>query len=456
MSELTKRDANGRPGERENLDAGAKTLRTGLLGERLSHSLSPHLHGLLGDRGYKLIELSPDELAPFVRSDEWDALNVTIPYKRDVMALCDELTERAAAIGSVNTLVRRNGRVVGDNTDFAGFCDLVRGTNFAGKKVCVLGSGGASLTVQAASRALGAREIVVVSRSGGASAARSGSADAVTAARSGSAVAETVTYADSSRYADADILVNTTPVGMFPNTDDCPIDLALFTNLSAVFDLIYNPLRTVLVTEARRRGIAAAGGIRMLCTQAYEARRVFGDEPEITESEYYRRALRANENVVFVGMPGCGKSTLGRVIAERFKKTFVDTDAEIVKRAGKPIPEIFADEGEAAFRDLESEIVAECAARFGQSVATGGGTILREENRRAIKANSFVIWLDCPLENLSRANRPLSSSPEAVERLWRERSAIYREIADVRVAVDPNNSRNVSRIINAIEKRYSK
>ena len=411
---------------------GETKLRTGLIGEKLSHSLSPHLHALLGDRGYKLIELAPDEVAPFVRSDNWDALNVTIPYKRDVIPLCDELTERAASIGSVNTLVRRGGRIIGDNTDFAGFCDLVRGTSFAGKKVCVLGSGGASLTVQAASRALGAREVVVVSRSG------------------------EVTYADADRYVDADILVNATPVGMFPNTDDCPIDLAIFGSLEAVFDLIYNPLRTVLVTEARRRGIAAAGGMRMLCTQAHEARRVFGDEPEMTESEFFRRALRSNENVVFVGMPGCGKSTLGRVIAERFKKKFVDTDNEIVRRAGKPIPEIFASDGEAAFRDLESEVVAEVASRFGQSVATGGGAILREENRRAIKANSFVIWLDCPLENLSTAGRPLSSSPEAVEKLWRERSAIYREIADVRIAVDPNNARNVSRIIGALERRYQK
>ena len=412
-------------------------LRTGLVGERLSHSLSPHLHALLGDRNYRLIELSPAEVAPFLRSDGWDALNVTIPYKRDVVPLCDELTERAAAIGSVNTLVRRDGRIVGDNTDFAGFCDLVRGTSFANKKVCVLGSGGASLTVRAASRALGAREIVVVSRSGAKD-------------------AETAAYSDTERYADADILVNTTPVGMFPNTNDCPIDLSLFLNLSAVFDLIYNPLRTVLVAEARRRGIAASGGMRMLCTQAHEARRVFGDEPAMTECEFYRRALRANENVVFVGMPGCGKSTLARVIAERYRKTLVDTDAEIVKRAGRTIPEIFAANGEAAFRDLESAVVAEIASRFGQSVATGGGAILREENRRAIKANSFVIWLDCPLGNLSTAGRPLSSSPQAIERLWRERGAIYREIADVRIAVDPNNARNVSRIINAIEKRYSK
>lgn len=409
-----------------------KTLRTGLIGERLSHSLSPHLHSLLGDKGYRLIELSPDELAPFLASVEWDALNVTIPYKRDVMALCDELTARAREIGSVNTIVRKDGKIIGDNTDFAGFCDLVRGTSFAGKKVCVLGSGGASLTVQAASRYLGAREVVVVSRSAG------------------------VTYADAERFADADILVNATPVGMFPNTDECPIDLSVFSNLSAVFDLIYNPLRTVLVSGARKRGIAAAGGMRMLCTQAYEARRVFGDEPEISESEFYRRALRANENVVFVGMPGCGKSTLGRMIAERFKKKFVDTDEEIVKRAGRSIPEIFAEEGEEAFRDLESKVVAETASRFGQSIATGGGAILREANRRALKANSFVIWLDCPIENLSTSGRPLSSSPEAVGRLWRERSAIYREIADVRIAVDPNNARNVSRIIGALERRYRK
>lgn len=407
-------------------------LRTGLIGEHLSHSLSPHLHSLLGDRSYRLIELSPDKLAPFIRSDKWDALNVTIPYKKDVIPLCDELTGRAAAIGSVNTLVRRDGRVIGDNTDFAGFTDLVRGTSFAGKKVCVLGSGGASLTVQAASRTLGAREIVVVSRRG------------------------EVTYADAARFADSDILVNATPVGMFPHADECPVELALFTKLEAVFDLIYNPLRTRLVSEARRRGIASAGGMRMLCTQAHEARRVFGDDVQMSECEFYRRALSANENVVFVGMPGCGKSTLGYLIGERFKKKVVDTDNEVVKLAGKPIPAIFAEDGEKAFRDLESEVVARVASRFGQSIATGGGAILREENRRALKANSFVIWLDCPLDKLSTGGRPLSSSPEALKRLWRERNEIYREIADVHIEVDPNNARNVSRIVNAIHNRYNK
>ena len=407
-------------------------LRTGLIGERLGHSLSPRLHSLLGDRDYRLIELKPDEVGPFVRSDEWDALNVTIPYKRDVIPYCDSLTERARAIGSVNTLVRRQGKITGDNTDYAGFSDLVCGASFVAKKVCVLGSGGASLTVQAVSRALGAREIVVVSRHG------------------------EVTYDNVERYADADVLVNATPVGMFPDSDKCPIDLDVFKSLSVVFDLIYNPLRTVLVTEARRRGICAHGGLRMLCTQAHEARKVFGDEVNISKDDFYRQALRRNENIAFVGMPGCGKSTLARMIAERFKMKFVDTDVEIVARAGKPIPQIFAEDGEAAFRKIEREVVADVASRFGQSIATGGGAILAEENRRKLKSNSFVIRLDCPLERLSTGGRPLSSSPEALERLWRERNALYREIADVYLPVDPNNTKNVSRIVNALDRRYSK
>lgn len=411
---------------------GERKLRTGLVGEKLGHSRSPYLHSVLGDSDYRLIELAPDELGAFITSDGWDALNVTIPYKRDVMAYCDELTSRAQLIGSVNTLVRRDGRIIGDNTDFVGFCDMVRGTSFSGKKVCVLGSGGASLTVQAASREMGAREVVVVSRSG------------------------EVTYSDVGRFADSDILVNTTPVGMFPNTDGCPIDLDSFRNLSAVFDLIYNPLSTRIVLEARRRGITSRGGMRMLCSQAHEARVVFGDTPNISKDAFCNTVLRAHENIVFVGMPGCGKSTLARVIADRFKAQLVDTDNEIVRRAGKSIPEIFADSSETAFRDLESEVVRDACSRFGQVIATGGGSILREENRLAIKANSLVIWLDCPIEKLSTHGRPLSSSPEAVERLWSERAKIYQEISDIRIPVDPNNARNVSHIINALERRYNR
>lgn len=411
---------------------GEKKMRTGLVGEKLGHSRSPYLHSLLGDSDYRLIELSPDELGKFITSDTWDALNVTIPYKRDVMTYCDELTERASLIGSVNALVRRDGRIIGDNTDFAGFCDMVQGTSFAAKKVCVLGSGGASLTVQAACRELGAREVVVVSRRG------------------------EVTYDNVERFRDADILVNTTPVGMLPDSDGCPVDLDRFQNLSAVFDLIFNPLCTRLVIEARERGIAAVGGMRMLCTQAHEARLFFGDTPPLSRDELYSTVMRAHENVVFVGMPGCGKSTLARVIADRFKAKFIDTDSEIIERAGKPIPQIFADSGEAAFRALESEVVRDVCARFGQVIATGGGAILREENRRAIKWNSFVIWLDCPTERLSTHGRPLSSSPEAVKKLWTERAHLYREIADVRISVDPDNARNVSRIINALDRRYNK
>lgn len=411
---------------------GASKLRTGLIGGKLGHSRSPYLHSVLGDGDYRLTELTPDELGPFMTSDKWDALNVTIPYKRDVMKYCDELTERARLIGSVNTVVRRNGRILGDNTDFAGFCDMVRGTSFSGKKVCILGSGGASLTVQAASREMGAREIVVVSRSGD------------------------ITYADTGRYADADILVNTTPVGMFPETDACPVDPDIFTNLSAVFDLIYNPLCTRLILWAKARGLVACGGMRMLCTQAHEARTVFGDAPTVSRDDFYNTVIRAHENIVFVGMPGCGKSTLARVISERFRSKLVDTDAEIVRLAGKQIPEIFKDSGEAAFRDLESEVVRDVCATFGQVIATGGGSVLRNENRLAMKANSFVIWLDCPIGKLSTHGRPLSSSPEALKKLWEERAQIYRDIADVRIPVDPNNAKNVSHIINALDRRYGK
>ena len=408
--------------------------RTGLIGRSLPHSLSPYLHSLLGDGAYRLIELEPGELEDFILGGEWDALNVTIPYKTAVMPFCDVLTERARAIGSVNSLVRRGGQIIGDNTDFPGFCEMTRGISFTGRKVAVLGSGGASKTVQAAAKSMGAREVVVISRSGG--------------------DGEVCGYDDVSRYADADILVNATPVGMFPNAGEAPISLDLFGQLSAVLDLVYNPLRTRLVLDARDRGIGARGGLRMLCAQAVGARRFFGDE-NVADADALERAVkRAKENVVFVGMPGSGKSTFARVIAERLKKKLIDTDAEIVKAAGMTIPEIFEKYGEAHFRELEKKAVADAASQMGAVIATGGGSLTDRDNCLMLRSNSFIIWADCPLSRLATAGRPLSSSPEAIAKLYRERASVYRETADVRIAVQPDNAKNVGRIIGALEWHY--
>ena len=406
-------------------------MRCGLLGKTLGHSLSPYLHSLLGDPDYRLFEVPEDGVADFINGGEWDALNVTIPYKKTVIPFCDSLSDRAQSVGAVNTLVRRDGRIYGDNTDFAGFCDMASGISFAGKKVAVLGSGGASATVQAAARFMGAREITVVSRSGN------------------------CRYENKEVYSDADILVNTTPVGMYPDADGAPLEPGIFTNLSAVLDLIYNPLRTRLVLEAQKLGIEARGGLRMLCTQAHEARRIFtGNEPELSADSLFSTVLRRKENIVFVGMPGCGKSTFARMIADRYKKTLFDTDSVIAERAGMTIPEIFEKYGEAHFRALEKEAVTEASLEMGAVIATGGGSVLDPDNRRMLRSNSFVIYLDCPVENLATAGRPLSSSQDKVRRLYRERAGIYREVSDAKIDVTQDNSRNIARIIGVTEHRY--
>lgn len=406
-------------------------MKCGLLGKTLGHSLSPYLHSILGDPDYALFEIAEEDVADFIANGDWDALNVTIPYKKSVIPFCDELSDRAKMIGSVNTLVKRDGMLYGDNTDFAGFCDMASGISFKGKKVAVLGSGGASVTVQAAARHMGAREVVVVSRSG------------------------ECRYEHAEKYADAEILVNTTPVGMFPNSECSPVELGIFTHLTAVLDLIYNPLRTRLILDAEARGLEVRGGLRMLCTQAHEARRVFiGGEPVVTADKLYGTVLRTKENVVFIGMPGCGKSTFGRVIAERYKKKLIDTDTVIVERAGMSIPEIFEKYGEAHFRALEKEVVRDCCREMGAVIATGGGSILDVDNRAEMRSNSFVIYLDCPVDKLATGGRPLSSSPEKVERLFRERSSIYREVADAKIDVSEDNTRNIGRIIAAMEHRY--
>ena len=417
-------------------------IRTGLIGEKLPHSLSPYLHSLLGDPDYSLIELNPDELERYLLGGTWDALNVTIPYKKAVIPYCGALTDRARQIGAANSLVRRaDGVIVGDNTDFAGFCELVRGIHFAGRKVAILGSGGAGTTVTAASLSLGAREIVVISRLG------NGTTEGKVT---------TVGYSDTDRFEDADILVNATPVGMYPDTDKMPIDLSLFGSISADVDLIYNPLRTRLILDARRRGIGARSGLRMLCAQAVEARRFFGCEPEKDSFALERQIIHAKENVVFVGMPGSGKSTIARLIAERYKRKYIDTDALVIKDAGLTIPDIFAKYGEARFRELERKAVAEASSQMGAVIATGGGSILDADNCLALRSNGFIIWLDCPPKRLATGGRPLSSSPEAIEKMYRERHAIYRETADVRIAVQPDNANNIGRIIGALEWHYKR
>ncbi|MDR0883118.1 MAG: AAA family ATPase [Oscillospiraceae bacterium] len=393
-----------------------KTLEYGLLGRTLAHSCSPELHGLMRPYAYELVELEPDAVADFLRHGDYRGLNVTIPYKRDAFALCDSLSDVARQIGAVNTVVRRaDGTLYGDNTDYAGFCFACAraGISFAGETVLILGGGGTSQTAQAAVRTLGAAQVVVLDLTGA------------------------HTYAELPLHRHCTRIVNTTPVGMYPHGDDAPlVDLRDFPACGGVVDVIYNPLRTRLVAQATALGIPATGGLPMLAAQAKYAGDVFTGEvlPDDIIETALAALLKTRENVALIGMPGCGKTTVGKRLAAQLGLDFVDTDAVIAARAGKEIPCIFAEDGQEAFRDLEEAVLADLAAQGGQVIACGGGAVLRETNRRALRWNSRVVWLERDLSALEIAGRPLSAGGDgALAQLWAQREPLYRALADVRV-----------------------
>lgn len=390
----------------------------GLLGRKLGHSWSPPIHTALGCEGYRLIELEPEELGEFLSQSEIGGLNVTIPYKRDVMACCDVIDEMAKAIGSVNTLVRRaDGKLYAWNTDAAGFRWMAEraGICLEGKKVIILGSGGASLTAQAVSKAMGAREVIVISRSG------------------------ENNYENLSRHADAEILVNTTPVGMYPAVGESPVDLASFPHCEGVLDVVYNPRRTALLLQAEALGIPCSDGLPMLVAQAKAAEEHFF-EKNIPDSENERILTMLRQemtNIVLIGMPGCGKTTLGQALAELTGREAIDIDQRIVERAGCSIPEIFAQSGEAAFRDLEREMTAEIGKLSGKIILTGGGVIKDRRNYAPLHQNSRIYHLVRDLNVLPSDGRPLSQSSNLFD-MWTEREPLYKAFRDT--VIDNNGS----------------
>ncbi len=382
-------------------------MRCGLLGQYLGHSFSPAIHAYFGDYDYALIEKEPQALADFLRYGDFDGLNVTIPYKKAVLPYLDALSPVARRLGAVNTVVRRaDGSLFGHNSDYAGFLSLLSRNDLSvsGKKALVLGSGGAGTTAAAVLRDLGA-EAIIISRSG------------------------ENNYENLAQHADAQLLVNATPVGMFPDCDVSPVSLDIFPQLQAVVDLIYNPLRTKLLLHAQERGIKAVNGLWMLVAQAKESAEYFLGRPIADDcaQKAYRRVASDAENLVLIGMPGCGKSTVGAVLAEKTGRPLLDTDLEITRQTQKSPAQIILRDGEAAFRALEHEIIRKYASAHGLVIATGGGCVTNEENIRLLKQNGRLCYLDRPLHLLARDDRPLSID---LPSLYAHRSPLYLAAAD--------------------------
>ncbi len=396
-------------------------MEYGCIGEKLTHSFSKEIHNLLFDYDYEIREIPKGELQAFMTKRNFKAINVTIPYKQDVIPYLDWLSDTAKQIGAVNTIVNRDGKLYGYNTDFAGMTALIRlnGMEINGKKVLVLGSGGTSKTAVAVANSLGALNVMRVSRT---------------------AKEDCITYEEAYKnFADAEVIINTTPCGMYPNIIGEAINLDSFPKTEAVIDAIYNPLRSNLVIKARPKGINATGGLYMLVHQAAVAAELFIDTKVSEDKIYdvYKKIVATKRNIVLTGMPSSGKSTIGRQLATKLGMQFIDTDKEIESKAGKTIPEIFKESGESGFRDIESQVVADVSSKQNCIISTGGGAVLREQNITLLKGNGTVYFIDRPLELLiTTDDRPLSSNRDDLIKRYNERYDIYCNTADKRILND--------------------
>ena len=395
-------------------------MRYGLLGKKLIHSFSKEVHNRLGNNEYELIELSENELEFFLKKKEFSALNVTIPYKETVMPYLDYIDVNAIEIGAVNTVVNRNGKLYGYNTDFFGMKSLIEksGVSATNKSALILGTGGTSKTAKAVLKSLGVKTILKVSRTKS---------------------EDTITYDEAIKsYNNFEIIINTTPVGMYPLTDSIPINLDTFNNLELVIDAVYNPINTKLVLSAQKRGIKAFGGLYMLVCQAVKADGYFFEKKCDTAvlEKIYNEILSSKINIVLTGMPASGKSTIGKKLAEITGRELIDTDDLIIKKVGISISEIFEKCGEEYFRKIESEVIAEASLKNGVIISTGGGAVLRSDNILNLKKNGEIFFLNRPLEDLiPTSDRPLANSRESIIKRYNERIDIYNSTADFVVKV---------------------
>lgn len=413
-----------------------ENMRYGLIGEKLGHSFSKDIHERIADYTFDLIPLEKDDFKDFMERKEFAAINVTIPYKKDVIPYLDEMDEHAKAIGAVNTIVNTNGKLKGYNTDFTGFLYMVKKHNvhMANKKVLIIGNGGASAAIQAVVKHEQAKEILIVDVVKGNGA---------------------ITYDEMfCNHLDAQVIINTSPIGMYPRIGNAPIDITMFHMCEAVMDVIYNPILTRLCLEAKERGIKHVNGLEMLIGQAKQAVEFFLNKkiPDDVIDEIYQDMLHERCNIILIGMPSAGKTTIGKMLAQRMNKEFVDLDDAIIKKAGMSIPEIFKVSGEAGFRVIETEVSIELAKCNNKIIATGGGTVKHKVNMKYLRQNGITIFIDRDINKLisSDPNRPLSSSREALQQLYTERSSLYREYASY-IAV--NNS-DMEETVNDIEQAY--
>ena len=405
-------------------------MKCGLLGRKLGHSYSPQIHKYFGDYSYDLFEKEPEDLKDFILNGDFTGINVTIPYKKDVIPFLDELSPTAVKMGSVNTVIRRSdGTLFGHNTDYFGFTSMVHrsGICVSGKKVLVLGSGGTSNTAVNALKDLGAN-VIVISRSG------------------------ENHYGNLHLHKDAAVIVNTTPVGMYPNNGESPVDLTAFPSLEGVLDVIYNPSKTQLLLDAEKLGLACQNGLWMLVAQAKEAAEYFAGTPlpdSLIETVYQKLSAQM-QNVTLIGMPGCGKSTIASFLSQRLGRKMIDADQEIVKLAGKSIPEIFAEDGEETFRAYETKVLSDLGKQSQLIIATGGGCVTRQCNYPLLHQNSNIFWLKRDIALLPTNGRPLSQTTN-LQTMYDFRAPMYQAFADYVIDNNGDSNHTLDQILSVLE-----